>query len=194
MIKRILEWILAFARMAGKEKEMKPTIDDATIIQRLMYNEECRNKAYYDTKHKLTIGIGRNLDDNPLTEEEIAYIGHNCRGKCITNEQAVYLCRNNIKQVMADLDRELPWWRDLCVDRQFVMIDLCFNMGIGKKGKNQGLLSFKNTLPLIAQGYYEKAAENLLHSKYAKEVGKRAERNAYCLKYGTYLTKLPEVW
>lgn len=170
----------------------KPMIDDDTCIQRLMFNEGCKLKSYRDTVGKLTIGIGRNLDDNPLTIEEQCYIGHNCRTLFISNEQAAYLCRNDLKKVRADLDRELPWWRDLCPDRQYVMIDLCFNMGIGNK--NKGLLSFKNTLPLIAQGYYAKAGEQLLHSKYAKEVGKRAERNAYCLKYGTYLTKLPEVW
>lgn len=186
----IIDWL---KKIFGR-KEVKPMIDDQTVIQRLMKNEECRNKAYYDTKHKLTIGIGRNLDDNPLTEEEICYIGHNARGKAITNEQAAYLCRNDIAKVKADLDRELPWWRDLCPDRQFVMIDLCFNMGIGKKGKKDGLLGFKNTLPLIAQGYYEQAAKNLLQSKYAKDVGSRALRNAYCLKYGTYLTKLPKEW
>jgi lysozyme len=186
----MIKWL---KRLFGR-KEVKPMIDDQTVIQRLMLNEGCRNKAYYDTKHKLTIGIGRNLDDNPLTAEELCYIGHNARGKAISNEQAAYLCRNDIATVKADLDRELPWWRDLCVDRQFVMIDLCFNMGIGKNGKKDGLLGFKNTLPLIAQGYYEQAAKNLLQSKYAKDVGERAKRNAYCLKYGTYLTKLPKEW
>lgn len=166
----------------------KPTIDDQTCIQRLMVNEGCVLKSYKDSVGKLTIGIGRNLDDNPLSEEEICYVGHNCRTKFISNDQAAYLCRNDLKKVRADLDRELPWWRDLCPDRQYVMIDLCFNMGICT------LLTFKRTLNSIAQGYYAKAGEQLLQSKYAKQVGRRAERNAYCLKYGTYLTKLPEVW
>ena len=173
---------------------MKPMIDDDTCIQRLMFNEGCKLKSYRDTVGKLTIGIGRNLDDNPLTIEEQCYVGHNCRTLFISNEQAAYLCRNDLKRVRADLDRELPWWRDLNPDRQFVMIDLCFNLGIGNRQKKTKLLSFTNTLSLIAQGYYENAAENLLKSKYAKQVGARAQRNAYCLKYGTYLTKLPKEW
>lgn len=178
----MIEW---FKKLFGK-KQMKPMIDDATVIQRLMLNEGCRNKAYYCPAGKLTIGIGRNLDDNPLTEEEIAYIGHNCRGKCITNEQAAYLCRNNIAQVKAQLDKELPWWRDLNIDRQFVMIDLCFNLG-----KNT-LLTFKKTLDSIATGYYERAAKQLLQSKYATQVGIRAKRNAYALKYGKYVINPPK--
>lgn len=165
---------------------VKPVIDDATCIQRLMVNEGCVLKSYKDTVGKLTIGIGRNLDDNPLSQEELCYIGHNCRTKFISNDQAAYLCRNDLKKVRADLDRYLPWWRDLCPDRQFVMIDLCFNLG-----KNT-LLTFKKTLNSIATGYYELAAKQLLQSKYATQVGIRARRNAYALKTGEYLINPPK--
>lgn len=184
----MIEWL---KRLFKREEKMKTVIDDATCIQRLVLNEEMRFKPYRCPAGKLTIGIGRNLEDNPLTKEEKAYIGHNVK-EGINADQAFYLCRNDLKKVRADLDRELPWWRELNKDRQFVMIDLCFNMGIGNKSK--GLLSFKQTLPLIAQGNYIKATENILKSKYAKDTGNRAKRNAYCLKYGTYLTNLPEVW
>lgn len=164
----------------------KPMIDDDTCIQRLMFNEGCKLKSYRDSVGKLTIGIGRNLDDNPLTIEEQCYIGHNCRTLFISNEQAAYLCRNDLKRVRADLDKELPWWRDLNPDRQFVMIDLCFNLG-----KNT-LLTFKKTLNSIATGYYELAAKQLLQSKYAKQVGLRAERNAYALRTGEWLYRVPK--
>lgn len=184
----MIEWL---KKLFGV-KNMKPMIDDATIIQRLMLNEGMRNKAYYDTEGKLTIGIGRNLDDNPLTQEEICYIGHNARSKAITNEQACYLCRNNIASVKADLDKYLPWWRDLNIDRQFVMIDLCFNLGIGNEKKKTGLLGFQRTLSSIAQGYYMKAADQLMQSKYARQVGIRARRNAYSLKTGMWVANPPK--
>lgn len=164
----------------------KPTISDDICIQRLMVNEGCKLKSYRDTVGKLTIGIGRNLDDNPLTIEEQCYIGHNCRTLFISNDQAAYLCRNDLKKVRADLDKHLPWWRDLNPDRQYVMIDLCFNMGL------KTLLTFKRTLDSIAQGYYVRAAEQLLQSKYAKQVGIRAKRNAYALRTGEYLINPPK--
>lgn len=170
---------------------MKESVSDEVCIQRLCVNEGIRLKPYYCPAGHLTIGIGRNLEGNPLTAEEKAYIGHSVK-QGITNDQAFYLCRNDLKKVRNDLDKNLPWWRDLNADRQFVMIDLCFNMGIGNSKK--GLLSFKNTLQAIALGNYIKASENLLKSKYAKDVGVRADRNAYCLKYGVYLTKLPKEW
>ena len=162
-----------------KGKEMTPMIDDETCIQRLVVNEGLKLKPYYCPAGYLTIGIGRNLDGNPLSEEEKAFIGHPVK-EGITNDQAFYLCRNDLKKVRADLDRELPWWRDLNADRQFVMIDLCFNMGIRK------LLQFQKTLNSIATGYYVKAGEQLMQSLYAKQVGKRAERNAKCLQTGVY--------
>jgi lysozyme len=178
----MIEWL---KKLFGVKK-MKPMIDDATILQRLMLNEGMRNKAYYDTKGKLTIGIGRNLDDNPLTQEEICYIGHNARGKAITNEQACYLCRNNIASVKADLDKYLPWWRDLNIDRQFVMIDLMYNLGL------KTFMTFRKTLSSIAQGYYITAGDQLMQSKYAKQVGIRARRNAYALKTGIWVANPPK--
>lgn len=164
----------------------KPTISDDICIQRLMVNEGCKLKSYRDTVGKLTIGIGRNLDDNPLTIEEQCHIGHNCRTLFISNDQAAYLCRNDLKKVRADLDKHLPWWCDLNPDRQYVMIDLCFNMGV------KTLLTFKRTLDSIARGYYVRAAEQLLQSKYAKQVGIRARRNAYALRTGEYLINPPK--
>ena len=158
---------------------MKESVSDEVCIQRLCVNEGIRLKPYYCPAGHLTIGIGRNLEGNPLTDEEKAYIGHPVK-QGINNDQAFYLCRNDLKKVRADLDRELPWWRDLNADRQFVMIDLCFNMGIRK------LLQFQKTLTSIATGYYVKAGEQLMQSLYAKQVGKRAELNAKSLQTGVY--------
>lgn len=172
----LIEWFLG--KIRGK-KQMNISIDDDTCIQRLCINEGLKLKPYYCPAGHLTIGIGRNLEANPLSEAEKAYIGHDVK-QGITNDQAFYLCRNDLKKVRADLDRELPWWRELNKDRQFVMIDLCFNMGIGK------LLRFQKTLNSIATGFYIKAGEQLMQSLYAKQVGKRAERNAKCLQTGVY--------
>lgn len=164
---------------------MRVSIDDETCIQRLCVNEGLKLKPYYCPAGHLTIGIGRNLEGNPLTEEEKAYIGHSVK-EGITNDQAFYLCRNDLKKVRADLDKHLPWWRDLNADRQFVMIDLMYNLGL------KTFMTFQKTLSSIAQGYYIRAAEQLLQSKYAKQVGIRAERNAYALRTGEWVANPPK--
>ena len=52
--------------------------------------------------------------------------------------------------------------------RQSVLLNMCFNLGI------KGLLEFKNTLSFIGAGDWERAANNMLASKWAKQVGMRA--------------------
>lgn len=69
------------------------------IIQRLVVNESLRLKPYRCTEGKLTIGVGRCVDTNPLTDEEVCYIGHNCREKSITEEQAIYLLKHDVEGV-----------------------------------------------------------------------------------------------
>ena len=52
--------------------------------------------------------------------------------------------------------------------RQSVLLNMCFNLGI------KGLLDFNNTLAFIKAGDWERAANNMLASKWAKQVGMRA--------------------
>lgn len=153
-------------------------INNDVIIQRLVVNEGIRYQPYKCPAGFLTIGVGRNLDTNPLTAEEKRVCGDYMHG--ITKEQCYYLLRNDIEKVKKQLTDNCPWWINLSGDRQFVMIDMCFNMGIKK------LLKFNNTLRYLSTGFYRQAASNLRESLYYKQVPKRAERNARCLETGRY--------
>lgn len=104
-------------------------------------------------KGKLTIGIGRNLDDTPLSSEEMGY-----------------LANNNISDAMQDLDNHLPWWVKLNEVRQRVLVNMCFNMGIGS------LLGFKNMLSYAERGMFQESAIEMHNSKWAGQVGPRASR------------------
>ena len=116
---------------------------------------------YKDTVGKTTIGIGRNLDD----------VG-------ISLDEATYLLNNDIQRVEDDLDRELPLWRSVSETRQLVLADMCFNLGIN------GLLGFKNTLAAIWDGRFDDAAEGMRQSKWAGQVGKRADKLISMMKDG----------
>ena len=150
----------------------KPAIDhDARLIEQLRLHEGERRKPYRDTVGKLTIGIGRNLDDKGLRRDEIEY-----------------LLNNDIADARADLDRYLPWWRGLDPVRQRVLIDMSFNMGIGAPNRG-GLLSFVNTLSEIRRGNYAIAADMMLASKWAQQVGRRAVRLATMMRTGMDYTE-----
>lgn len=127
--------------------------DQKALVRQLRLHEGERLKPYRDTVGKLTIGVGRNLDDRGLTRDESAM-----------------LLGNDIKAVETDLIRALPWVAQLDDVRQRVLLDMAFNLGV------PGLLGFKRTLATIQAGDYEKAAAMMLDSKWAGQVGQRAER------------------
>jgi lysozyme len=134
-------------------------VDLDALRQQLIHDEGLRLKAYRDTVGKLTIGVGRNLDDKGISEAE-----------------AAVLLENDIDEHVALLDAKLPWWRKLDEARQNALANMCFNMGVGQEDPPHGLLGFKNSLALLERGEYEKAAANLAMSKWAKQVGPRATR------------------
>lgn len=136
-------------------------MDRSLLTKELERDEGLRTKPYVDTVGKTTIGVGRNLTD---------------RG--ISSDEAYYLLDSDITLVIADLNRSLPWWSTLTDPRQRVLANMCFNMGIG------GLLTFTNTLSLIKSGAYEAAATEMLKSKWATQVGARADRLAEMMRIG----------
>ena len=128
-------------------------VDQAAMIRQLRLHEGERLKPYRCTAGKLTIGVGRNLEDRGITAAESAY-----------------LLGNDIDSHWRELVRALPWVERLDEVRQRVLLDMAFNLGIG------GLLGFKNTLATIKAGDYQKAAAMMLDSKWARQVGRRADR------------------
>ena len=121
------------------------------LLEQLKDFEGLELKAYQCTAGKTTIGLGRNLDDYGITEEE-----------------AYYLAKNNINELEDELDRAIPWWRQLDDARQRALINLSYNVG------TTTLLKFKKTLQYLEDGSYEEAAKEVLDSRWADQVGRRA--------------------
>lgn len=63
-------------------------------MRRLEFHEGCRLMPYRCTAGKLTIGIGRCIDTNPFTKEELQAVGDWKHG--ITRNAALMLLRNDI--------------------------------------------------------------------------------------------------
>jgi lysozyme len=127
---------------------------DPILVRQLIRDEGLRLKPYTDSVGKLTIGVGHNLTD----------VG-------ITREQALDILAEDIAAAEKLLDTELPWWRSLEAPRRRVLLNMAFNLGYR-------LLTFKNTLRAAQEGRYEDAAEGMRASKWARQVGKRANRLA----------------
>lgn len=132
------------------------------LLNQLINDEGLRLRPYLCTEGKLTIGVGRNLDDRGITEAE-----------------AMYLCNNDIDACIKDLNRSLPWWKDMDDVRQEVMVNMVFNLGIKR------LLGFRKALSAMRTGDYDKAAAEMLDSKWARQVGDRSKRLANMMKKGS---------
>lgn len=120
--------------------------------------------AYQDHLGWWTIGIGRLIDKR--------------KGGGISNEEADYLKRNDIAKVRAQLDENLPWWRDLDPVRQRAIQNMCFQLGIA------GLLKFKSSLALIRSGDWASAAAHLNASLWARQTPNRAARVINMIRTG----------
>ena len=149
------------------------------LIEQLILHEGIRFRPYKDTVGKLTIGVGRNIDDKPiiaseqqklfgsvLTQEELS----KTLNKGITKQQAEMLLVWDIADATKDAQALLSNFDTLSQQRQYVMIDMAFNMG------RKGLGTFKNTLKMVNDGKYTEASENMLKSKWATQVKGRAIR------------------
>lgn len=156
-------------------------IDENEAIQRMIIDEGLRLQPYKCSAGKLTIGIGRNLESNPLTAEEIKFLGRRDLSAGITRHEAYYLLRNDLKRTEADCRRRIGFFYRLDDKRQFALVNMAFNMGI------DGLCGFKKMLGYMGTGNYREAAAECLNSKYAKEVGDRAKRIAKIIETGNFI-------
>lgn len=148
------------------------------IQKRLMLHEGCVDHVYICPKGYKTIGIGRNLETNPLTPKEKEVVKDLNK---INVEQAIYLLKNDVKRCTKDLINNVSFFYQLDDERQYALLDMCFNMGIKK------LLGFKRMLNAMLIGDYRGAAKECLMSKYAKDVGKRAQRIARLIETGVWV-------
>ena len=148
------------------------------IVKRLLLHEGCVDHVYKCPAGYLTIGIGRNLETNPLTPKEKEVVGDIKNG--ITVDKCLYLLKNDVKKCERDLINNISFWYQLDDERQYALLDMCFNMGIKR------LMKFKRMLNAMLIGDYRGAAKECKMSKYAVDVGKRADRIAKLIEVGIW--------
>lgn len=137
-------------------------------------HEDNRLKPYDDATGKelkpgdvlignITVGTGRNLTQ----------VG-------ITSAESLIMLDADIAQTMADLGRNLKWFDALDDARKAALIDMCFNLGWPRFAK------FKKTLAALERKDWSAAANEMLRSVWAKQVGSRAVELAAMIKEGKW--------
>ena len=125
------------------------------LKQDLIRDEGLRLKPYHCTAGKVTIGVGRNLDDVGVSKEE-----------------AYNMLDADMQSVGRELDRNLDGWRTYPDGVALGLANMCFNLGWPR------LSGFRKMLAALEAGDYNRAADEALDSKWAKQVGPRADRIA----------------
>jgi len=127
----------------------------------LIVDESKRNKMYNDSEGIPTIGIGHNLRDNPISDAAVNQI-----------------FADDIAPIEAQTRAMFPSFDTLSDARKAVLCNMMFNMGPKR------FATFVTLPKLVAAKQFAAAADNMLTTLWAKQVGARAIRLANAMRAG----------
>ena len=128
-------------------------------VSRLKIEEGYREKAYKDTVGHWTIGYGFNIDAG-------------------MPERVAAACLREYATMVEEELSGFDWYKILDANRRSVLIDMAYNMG------EDDLLHFHNTLLAVSRKDWQAAHDGMLASKWATQVGVRAQRLANIMLTG----------
>jgi lysozyme len=132
------------------------------LKEQLTRHEGMSLRAYVDTTGHITIGVGRNLTDVGITQEE-----------------ANAMLEHDIARTIGAVTLRWPWWERLDPIRQRVLVNMAFNLGV------DGLAGFQRFLEYVRTGFYLEAAAEMVPTKWSRQVGPRADELAAMMRTGT---------
>ena len=135
------------------------------LKEMLKRHEGIRQFVYQCSANKLTIGVGRNIDEDG--------------GIGLSLDEINYLLDSDIVRCLRELN-EFEWFSELDEVRQDAMVSICLNLGLPR------LKGFELALNAMSSRLYEEAASEFLDSKWASQVGHRAKELSEMIRTGDY--------
>ena len=135
--------------------------DDAK--EQIKADEALRLSPYRCSEGKLTIGWGWNLDDNPIPLEVAELLF----------EYSFEAAKRDATKFVGPMT-----WSQLDVVRRGVLINMAFNLGYSR------LSSFRRFREHLQQGAYDMAADEMVNSKWYRQVTNRAKRLVESMRSG----------
>lgn len=129
------------------------------LLADLRESEGLRLEPYRCPAGKLTIGYGTNIET-------------------ISREEAEWLLQHRVRQAINEVCERWPWVERLTANRRRALFDMAYNMGVPT------LAQFRNMLRALEAGDYDVAAAEALDSRWARQVGARAQRIAMLIEEG----------
>ena len=153
------------------------------LIDMLTRHEGCVLTVYKDSLGIDTIGIGRNLESRGILTTELQFLDYYdiseiYSGGGITEDGARYLLANDVAIIERELSAAHPCVELLSENRVLVLLNMAFNLGMPR------LRTFYKTWDAIHKKDYDVAAEQMLDSRWAKQVKGRATELAELMREG----------
>ena len=123
-----------------------------TLKEQIKRHEGFRRKAYKDSVGIWTIGYGRNMQSMYITRK----VAEDWLSEDISNAEYVLLST-------------FPYVASMTQRRRDVLVNMTFNLGI------EGISRFKKMWKALDDSDYERAADEMIDSKWYNQVGKRAQ-------------------
>ena len=121
-----------------------------SLLSSVIVHEGFSRYIYLDSVGVRTVGFGRNLDDRGISREE-----------------AEMLLLNDL-ETSTEEAKKFEFYENLTSNRRDVIVEMIFNLGLTRFKK------FKKTIGYINQANHSAAADEMLDSKWADQVGQRA--------------------
>lgn len=133
------------------------------LLDLLKRHEGVRKFPYLCSADKLTIGVGRNLDDVGLSDDEINILLVNDVARCHSEAE------------------QYPFFNKLDPVRQAVVLSMLFNLG------NPRFSGFVKFAAALEAGDFELASQEMLSSRWADQVKGRATELAQMMRTGEWI-------
>jgi lysozyme len=136
------------------------------LIEMIKEHEGVVPHAYQDSRGYWTIGVGRLIDEK--------------LGGGLSDGEIDYLLANDMKRCRKEAE-EYSWFSKLNEPRQAVILSMLFNLGKPNFDK------FKNMQAAMEEGDYMTASNEMLDSRWAGQVGRRAIEMSEMMESGEWL-------
>ena len=134
------------------------------LLKRIEKHEGYRQFVYLCPAGKLTLGIGRNVDEDG--------------GKGISRAEAKVLLSNDVDVFADQLSLTYAWFNYLDDIRKEAMVEMAFQLGMG------GFSKFRNMIMAMGDRHHVKAALEMIDSRWHEQTPARCEELAEMVRTG----------
>ena len=133
------------------------------LREQIAYDEGIEHKIYLDHLGLPTFGIGHLIrESDPEHGSEV--------GTFVSEDRVNEAFESDIQTVLSDCNKLYPEFEDLPEEAQRVIANMMFNMGYPRLSKFKGMKAGVDTRD------WNRAADEMIDSRWYKQVTKRADR------------------